>query len=200
MHGRQVGNQAGMFPTNKSADFDLFTYRDGLTAIPAVATNQQSGTTIMSSTVKGSVLGNLHDGAWALYGSVDLGSGGVSSTSLKIEAASLGGGSRHSSGKSSTTSTKRRRKDPEGHGHLGAPRTSRAFAAFLDMSQTPPPPDRGPALAAPLEPLTATSAIPGRFSHLGKPASIRLRAGGWNGCGCNAIPERSSNSAIMRTG
>ena len=93
MSNAWVGNQAGMFATSKSADFDLFTYRDGLTAIPAIATDQQSGTTIMSSTVKGNVLGNLRDGAWALYGSVDLGSGGVSSTSLKIEAASLGGGS-----------------------------------------------------------------------------------------------------------
>jgi xylan 1,4-beta-xylosidase len=88
-----VGNQAGMFATNKSADFDLFTYRDGFTVIPAVATDQQSGTAIVASTVKGSVLGDLHDGAWALYGSVDLGSGDVKAGSAKIEASSLGGGS-----------------------------------------------------------------------------------------------------------
>jgi xylan 1,4-beta-xylosidase len=93
MSNAWVGNQAGMFATNKSADFDLYSYRDGFTAIPAVATDQQSGTTIATSATKGSVLGNLHDGAWALYGSVDLGSGGVSTTSAKIEAASLGGGS-----------------------------------------------------------------------------------------------------------
>jgi beta-xylosidase len=93
MSNAWVGNQAGIFATNKSADFDLFTYRDGFTAIPAVATDQQSGTTLMTSATKGSVLGNLHDGSWALYGSVDLGSGGVSTASAKLDAASVGGAS-----------------------------------------------------------------------------------------------------------
>lgn len=87
-----VGSQAGMFATNQSADFDTFTYRDGLTAIPAVATDQQSGTAVVASTARGSVLGELQNGDWALYGGVDLGSGGVTTTSARIDAASVGGG------------------------------------------------------------------------------------------------------------
>jgi hypothetical protein len=88
-----VGNQAGMFATGASADFDLFTYRDGFTDIPAVATDQQSGTTIVSSTARGEVLGGFEDGDWALYGSVDLGSGGVTTKSARIDVASAGGAS-----------------------------------------------------------------------------------------------------------
>lgn len=91
MSNAWVGNQAGMFASGKSADFDLFTYRDGLTAIPAVATDQQSGTSIVTSTGKGKVLGSLENGDWALYGSVDLGSGGVSTASARLEASSVGG-------------------------------------------------------------------------------------------------------------
>ncbi len=81
-----VGSQAGMFATNRSASFDLFTYRDGLTAIPGAATDQQFGTATM-----GSVLSDLQNGDWALYGGVDLGSGGVSTTTAQIEASSDGG-------------------------------------------------------------------------------------------------------------
>jgi xylan 1,4-beta-xylosidase len=47
-----VGNQAGLFATGKSADFDQFTYRDGFTDIPASAMDQQSGTAIVKSNSK----------------------------------------------------------------------------------------------------------------------------------------------------
>jgi beta-xylosidase len=88
-----IGSQAGMFATHQSAAFDLFTYRDGLTEIPAVATDQQSGTAVVASTARGSVLGELQNGDWAMYGGVDLGSGGVASSTARIEASSVGGGS-----------------------------------------------------------------------------------------------------------
>jgi hypothetical protein len=91
MAGSWVGNQAGMFATGQTADFDLFTYRDGLSVIPAVATDQQSGTAIVASAAEGNVLGNLQDGDWALYAGVDLGSGGVATTKVKLEASSVGG-------------------------------------------------------------------------------------------------------------
>jgi hypothetical protein len=86
-----VGNQTGVFAAGKSADFDLYTYRDGFTGIPAVATDQQSGTAVVTSETKGNVLGQLEHGDWALYGSVDLGSGGVATSSVQIEASSVGG-------------------------------------------------------------------------------------------------------------
>jgi uncharacterized repeat protein (TIGR02543 family) len=92
MSNAWIGNHAGMFATNKAADFDLFTYRDGLTSIPAVATDQQSGTAIVDSTVQGKVLGSLESGDWALYAGVDLGSGDVTAKSVQIEASSVGGG------------------------------------------------------------------------------------------------------------
>jgi beta-xylosidase len=88
-----VGSQAGMFATNQSARFDLFTYRDGFTTIPAVATDQQFGTAVVASDARGSVLGELQSGDWAMYGGVDLGSGGVASAAALIEASSIRGGS-----------------------------------------------------------------------------------------------------------
>jgi xylan 1,4-beta-xylosidase len=92
MAGSWVGNQAGMFATAQSARFDLFTYRDGLSTIPAIATDQQSGTAIVDSSARGSVLGDLENDDWALYAGVDLGSGGVTSTKAQLEASSPGGG------------------------------------------------------------------------------------------------------------
>ncbi|HMA97152.1 MAG TPA: family 43 glycosylhydrolase, partial [Polyangiaceae bacterium] len=91
MSNAWVGNQAGMFAVNRRADFDLFTYRDGFTTIPAAETNQQFGTDVTTSTTAGAVLGNLSDGDWAMYGSVDLGSGGVATRGVEFNAASLGG-------------------------------------------------------------------------------------------------------------
>jgi beta-xylosidase len=93
MSNAWVGNQAGMFATHQTADFDLFTYRDGFTTIPASATNQQFGTDVIVSPTAGAVLGNLNDGDWAMFGSVDLGSGDVVTRGVELNAASLGGGS-----------------------------------------------------------------------------------------------------------
>lgn len=92
MAGSWIGNQAGMFASGQTATFDLYTYRDGLSAIPAAATDQQSGTALVDSSGRGSVLGDLQNGDWALYAGVDLGSGGLTTNEVQIEAASVGGG------------------------------------------------------------------------------------------------------------
>jgi beta-xylosidase len=92
MGGTWVGGQAGMFATGKNADFDLFTYRDGFTSIAAAETNQQFGTRVVSSAQAGSVLGDLQAGDWAMYGSLDLGSGGVSAKAVELTASSVSGG------------------------------------------------------------------------------------------------------------
>ncbi|MFZ5893306.1 MAG: family 43 glycosylhydrolase [Myxococcota bacterium] len=92
MSGTWIGSQVGMFATAQSARFDLFSYRDGLSTIPAIATDQQSGTAIVASTAHGRVLGDLQNDDWALYAGVDLGSGGVASTKARFEASSVGGG------------------------------------------------------------------------------------------------------------
>ncbi|WP_434045642.1 MULTISPECIES: family 43 glycosylhydrolase [Sorangium] len=86
-----IGNQAGMFATNKSADFDLFAYRDGFTSIPAAEANQQSGTEIVSSEAAGSALG-LESGDWAMYGSVYLGNSRVHADAIELKASSVGQG------------------------------------------------------------------------------------------------------------
>jgi hypothetical protein len=87
-----VGSQAGVFAKSASADFDLFTYRDGFTEIAAAAPDQESSTEVVPSQSEGPVLGGLEDGAWAMYGSVDLGSGGVKSTDVELRASSVQGG------------------------------------------------------------------------------------------------------------
>ncbi len=87
-----VGSQAGVFASNASADFDVFTYRDGFTAIAAAEPDQESGTEVVSSQSAGPVLGGLEDGDWAMYGSVDLGSGGVASVEIELQASSAKGG------------------------------------------------------------------------------------------------------------
>jgi len=82
-----VGNQAGVFASNRSGDFDLFTYRDGFTSIPASEPDQRSGGTAMPSTQRGTVLGGLEDGDWVMYGGVDLGSGGAASKRIELTVA-----------------------------------------------------------------------------------------------------------------
>ena len=87
-----VGNQAGVFATNASGDFDLFSYRDGATRIPGSEPDQRSGGAVVASTEQGPVLGGLHDGDWAMYGGVDLGSGGARSAAIELTLASPGPG------------------------------------------------------------------------------------------------------------
>jgi hypothetical protein len=86
-----VSNQAGIFASNKSADFDFFAYRDGFTDIPAVKPDQHSGATAVTSSAKGTVL-SFKNGDWALYGSVELGSGGLQSQGIELTVASAGNG------------------------------------------------------------------------------------------------------------
>ena len=82
-----VGNQAGVFASNRSGDFDLFSYRDGFTRIPASEPDQRSGGSAVTSAEQGTVLGGLGGGDWVMYGGVDLGSGGAASHSIELTVA-----------------------------------------------------------------------------------------------------------------
>jgi hypothetical protein len=82
-----VGNQAGVFASHRTADFDMFSYRDGFTAIPASEPDQRSGGEQIASTARGTVLGGLEDGDWAMYAGVDLGSEGLAARSLELTVA-----------------------------------------------------------------------------------------------------------------
>jgi xylan 1,4-beta-xylosidase len=83
-----VGTQAGVFASNRAADFDSFSYRDGFTALRASDTDHQLGTAVLTSAEEGAVLGALDDQDWALYGSVDLGGGGVRAGAIELRVAS----------------------------------------------------------------------------------------------------------------
>lgn len=85
-----VGNQAGLFASNASGDFDRFSYRDGATPIPGSEPDQRSGGAAVASTEQGTVLGGLEDGDWAMYGGVDLGGAGARSTAIELTVASAG--------------------------------------------------------------------------------------------------------------
>jgi len=87
-----VGNQAGVFASNRSADFAQFSYRDGFTAIPASEPDQRSAGGAVTSTVQGTVLGGLEDGDWAAYGGVDLGSAGLRARAIELTVATGGHG------------------------------------------------------------------------------------------------------------
>jgi beta-xylosidase len=82
-----VGNQAGVFASNRSGDFDSFSYRDGFTTIPASEPDQRSAGGVVTSAVHGSVLGGLEDGDWVMYGSVDLGGAGLASRAIELTVA-----------------------------------------------------------------------------------------------------------------
>jgi beta-xylosidase len=85
-----VGLQAGVFASNKAADFDSFTYRDGFSVTPGRETDQQNGTSLATSDARGQVL-SMPEGSWALYGSVDLGRAGVRAGAVELIVASATG-------------------------------------------------------------------------------------------------------------
>jgi xylan 1,4-beta-xylosidase len=85
-----VGNQAGVFASNRRADFDMFTFRDGFTAIPASEPDQRSGGGMIASAAQGAVLAGLEDGDWAMYGGVDLGSAGAAAKAIELTVATGG--------------------------------------------------------------------------------------------------------------
>ena len=82
-----VGNQAGVFASHRTADFDMFSYRDGFTAIPASEADQRSAGEPVASAAHGTVLGGLADGDWAMYAGVDLGSEGLTARTLELTVA-----------------------------------------------------------------------------------------------------------------
>jgi xylan 1,4-beta-xylosidase len=83
-----VGTQAGVFASNRAADFDSFSYRDGFTALRASVPDHQLGTEVLASEGEGAVLGALEDQDWALYGSVDLGGDTLQAEAIELRVAS----------------------------------------------------------------------------------------------------------------
>jgi len=67
-----TGNHQGLYVIGKSADFDLYIYRDAYTPILAECYTCQYGLS-RSYNTDGYVLDNIHAGDWAMYGGVEFG-------------------------------------------------------------------------------------------------------------------------------
>lgn len=84
-----TGNQQGLYVEGKEAFFDLYVYKDAYTPIRADSPANQSGTSRRYARGEGYVLGNIHNGDWAMYAGVDFGNADDDKNpdSLKIIAA-----------------------------------------------------------------------------------------------------------------
>jgi beta-xylosidase len=89
-----TGNRQGLYIMGRSADFDLYIYRDAYTPILAECYANQYGTT-RTYTTQGYILDNIHVNDWAMYAGVEFGNAEYDKTpdSLKIVASSTTGGS-----------------------------------------------------------------------------------------------------------
>jgi len=85
-----VGNAVGLYATSVSADFDLYKYRDGLSALKVAGRNNWNSVTTSTKT-PGSVVSSSSDGGWAMLAGVSMGDGTIGSTSIEVNAASASG-------------------------------------------------------------------------------------------------------------
>lgn len=86
------GNRQGLYVQGRSADFDLYIYRDAYTTIKTCYPANQFGTTIklLSDGTGTYLLDNIHKNDWALYAGVEFGTESYNRTcdSIQIEASS----------------------------------------------------------------------------------------------------------------
>jgi beta-xylosidase len=69
-----TGNRQGLYIKGRSADFDLYIYRDAYSPIWAECyANQNGNSRAYSSVSKGYVLDNIHVNDWAMYAGVEFG-------------------------------------------------------------------------------------------------------------------------------
>ncbi|MDP4208820.1 MAG: family 43 glycosylhydrolase [Bacteroidota bacterium] len=68
------GNRQGLYVQGKSADFDLYIYRDAYSPILAECPANQNGTTKTALPDGATILDDIHNGDWALYAGVEFGS------------------------------------------------------------------------------------------------------------------------------
>jgi beta-xylosidase len=84
------GQRQGLYVLGKTADFDLYVYRDAYTTIPAGGPANQYGTTVTAD-----VLDNIHNNDWALYAGVEFGNKDYpkasDSVQFNLSCAGLGG-------------------------------------------------------------------------------------------------------------
>jgi len=86
-----VGNAVGLYATAVTADFDVFKYRDGLSALKVAGRNNWNGVSTSTKT-PGSVVSNTTDGGWAMLAGVSTSDETTPAGTIEVNAASASGG------------------------------------------------------------------------------------------------------------
>ena len=79
------GNRQGLYVQGKSADFDLYIYRDAYSSILAECPANQLGTIRATLSDGTTVLDDIHNGDWALYAGVEFGNKDYDKASNSIQ-------------------------------------------------------------------------------------------------------------------
>lgn len=85
-----VGTSVGLYATGVSADFDLFKYKDGLSANKIAGFNNFFGTTTSTKT-PGTVVSNGATGDWCMLGGISMSQDGTPCNTIEVNAASVSG-------------------------------------------------------------------------------------------------------------
>ncbi len=87
-----AGNSNGLFAEGIQADFDLFLYRDGFSALPVAGYNNYFGVEIVSKSVGNVVTNSSENGGWLMLGGVELGKQEKIPLEVQVIASSSAGG------------------------------------------------------------------------------------------------------------
>jgi beta-xylosidase len=85
-----VGTSIGLYAKSITADFDLFKYRDGFSAIKVAGYNNFSGVTTSTKT-PGAIVTNSATGDWLMLGGISMDNAGIASNTIEVNAASASG-------------------------------------------------------------------------------------------------------------
>ncbi|MBC7390553.1 MAG: family 43 glycosylhydrolase [Opitutaceae bacterium] len=91
-YNQWVGNSIALYASNKTADFDLFMFKDGFASQRAEGFNNKYGV-IKTAKTPGSVVTNSAEGDWLLLPGIDLGTQDRVAKGVVVNAASSGTGS-----------------------------------------------------------------------------------------------------------
>jgi xylan 1,4-beta-xylosidase len=91
-YNQWVGNSIALYASNKTADFDLFMFKDGFSANRAEAYLNKFGVTKVTKT-PGAVMTNSASGDWLMMPGIDLGTQDKGAKGIVVNVASTGTGS-----------------------------------------------------------------------------------------------------------
>ncbi|WP_051312831.1 carbohydrate-binding protein [Sporocytophaga myxococcoides] len=85
-----VGTSVGLYASNTTADFDMYSYRYGFTPIKVEGRNNWYGVTYSNKT-PGRTVTNSTSGDWLMMAGVDLGGGNTTASGIEVNVASASG-------------------------------------------------------------------------------------------------------------